>query len=216
MLYLSPVNNRLIIIARIVYFFLIWKHLDDCRFSRNPYSSISLVKWPLLLIRKFEINRLCLTQIFLKNTMRPDIGENCHMMKKCIVITKNCAPKKLVGYREHVLWSKEQDLGIFPRSALICSQRAGKVFVNSSDGKTKWEWKLRNFSVKLKFSTTHPSWLPIYPQRSVANCCAESDSLLSKFPWEGSMEEKGVQCPKLLDYEMVAEYCVVMQAVLRK
>ena len=45
------------------------------------------------------------------------------------------------------------DLKISPRSALIRSQRAGQAYMDSLDIETKCEWKLRNYSVKLKFST---------------------------------------------------------------
>ena len=45
--------------------------------------------------------------------------------------------------------------GKFLRSTLIRSQSAGKVCAESADRKTKWEWKLRNYSVELKFSTIH-------------------------------------------------------------
>ena len=41
-----------------------------------------------------------------------------------------------------------------PQSSLVRSQRTGKVCVNSADRKTNWGWKLRNYSVKLKFITT--------------------------------------------------------------
>ena len=39
-----------------------------------------------------------------------------------------------------------------PSSALIRSQCAGHVFVDSVDRNTKWEWKLRIYSVNLQFS----------------------------------------------------------------
>ena len=39
---------------------------------------------------------------------------------------------------------------------------------------------------------------------------------MSRCPLERSVEEKGVQSLKLLDYEIVAECCADMQAVLRK
>ena len=44
------------------------------------------------------------------------------------------------------------------RSTLILSQRAGKVCVDSSDRMTKWEWKLRHCSFKLKFSAAQRGW----------------------------------------------------------
>ena len=48
--------------------------------------------------------------------------------------------------------SEGLDLGTSPRSALIRSQRTGQVCVDSSDRMTKWEWKLRNYSVKLNLA----------------------------------------------------------------
>ena len=44
------------------------------------------------------------------------------------------------------------DLVTSPHSALILSQRKGKVCMDSLDTETKWEWKLRNYSFNLKFS----------------------------------------------------------------
>ena len=46
-----------------------------------------------------------------------------------------------------------KDLGTSPRSALLLSQREGQVFEGNTDRKKKWEWKIRNYSAKLKFST---------------------------------------------------------------
>ena len=46
------------------------------------------------------------------------------------------------------------DLETSMLSALIRSQRAGQVYLDNLDIETKWEWKLRNHSVKLKFSAT--------------------------------------------------------------
>ena len=46
------------------------------------------------------------------------------------------------------------DLGTPLCFAFIRSQRVGKVCVGSADGKTKYECKLRHYSVKLKFSAT--------------------------------------------------------------
>ena len=46
------------------------------------------------------------------------------------------------------------DLETSPRSALIRSQREGQVYLDSLGTMTKLEWKLRNFNVKVKFSTT--------------------------------------------------------------
>ena len=41
-----------------------------------------------------------------------------------------------------------------PRSTATYSQQAGQAYVGSTGEKTKWEWKLRSHSVKLKSSTT--------------------------------------------------------------
>ena len=48
----------------------------------------------------------------------------------------------------------EWNLKISPRSALIHSQREWQLCMDSLDIETKWEWKIRNYSVKLNFSTT--------------------------------------------------------------
>ena len=47
----------------------------------------------------------------------------------------------------------KKDLEMHPRSALTRSQRTGQMSLDSLDMMTKWEWKLRNYSVNLKFST---------------------------------------------------------------
>ena len=43
------------------------------------------------------------------------------------------------------------NVGTFPRSDLIHSQRVGRFYLNNLDIETKWEWKLKN-SFNLKFS----------------------------------------------------------------
>ena len=87
------------------------------------------------------------------------------------------------------------DLGEFPRSTLIHSQKSGQVFVDGLDIKTKWEWRLRNHSIDLKFSSARPSCPSVRPQCSVVNFCTASESLLSRCPWEGRMEKKGRNPP---------------------
>ena len=54
-----------------------------------------------------------------------------------------------------------------PRSTLIHSQRVGQVFLDNLDIMTKLEWDVINYSVKLKFSATLPSYLSMCLQRSV-------------------------------------------------
>ena len=77
-----------------------------------------------------------------------------------------------------------------PRSALIHSQRSEEVCVNSVDRKTKWERKVRKYSTKIKFSAIRASCLSTRPQWSAVNYYAASERLLSRLPWEGSMEKK--------------------------
>ena len=63
-----------------------------------------------------------------------------------------------------------------PRSALIRSQGTGQVCMASLDIETKWEWKLRNYSVKLKFSTTRRGMVGKLKKYSVKLKCSAARS----------------------------------------